>query len=176
MEEIIKAIQQTKSEIGDKEVDVSWKKKTLDELFYITGSKTTAKLKLEKIGFGEYPYITTKATNNGCNGFYNFYTEKGNCLTIDSAVAGSCFYQKEHFSASDHVEVLRPKDTRWNKNTLLFIKVFFDKKIANQFNYSIKCNQQQIAKITIKIPLYNNQPDFEYMDNFIRDLKGRMKL
>ena len=67
-----------------------WKEFFLSDLFDIGGSKTTKVEELENYGVGKYPYVTTKASNNGVDGFYDFYTEDGNCLVIDSAVLGYC--------------------------------------------------------------------------------------
>ncbi|MBR1373915.1 restriction endonuclease subunit S [bacterium] len=87
----------------------SWQSFKLSDLFDISGTKTTKLDELESYGSGKYPYVTTQATNNGVAGFYNYFTEKGNVLVIDSAVAGFCSYQAFNFSASDHVEKLTPK-------------------------------------------------------------------
>ncbi|MDR3112760.1 MAG: restriction endonuclease subunit S, partial [Endomicrobium sp.] len=87
-----------------------WKEFYLKDLFDVRGTKTTKIADLERYGKGKYPYITTQATNNGAAGFYDFYTEKGNVLVIDSAVIGRCSYQGYDFSASDHVEKLIPKN------------------------------------------------------------------
>ena len=88
----------------------NWKWFKLPEfLFEITGSQTTSILELEEYGYGPYPYVTTQATNNGTDGFYDFYTEKGNILTFESAICGYCSYQSKNFSASDHVVKLIPK-------------------------------------------------------------------
>jgi len=64
----------------------NWKQFDLNSLFKITGSQTTPVLELEEYGAGRHPYVTTQATNNGVEGFYDFYTEEGNILTVDSAV------------------------------------------------------------------------------------------
>ena len=77
-----------------KRVDITnWKEYNLcgnDGIFECFGSKTTPKLQLEQKGEGIFPYVTTQATDNGIAGYYNFYTELGNVLTIDSAVIGTC--------------------------------------------------------------------------------------
>jgi len=106
-----------------KEYDLNqkrWLPFSLKKLFTITGSKTTSILELEDYGKGRYPYVTTQATNNGVDGFYNFHTEDGNVLTVDSAVLGYCSYQPLNFSASDHVEKLKPK-FELNKYIALFL-------------------------------------------------------
>lgn len=61
---------------------------------------------------GENPYVATKATNNGIQGFYDYATEQGNVLVVDSAVVVFCSYQPDNFTESDHVEKLVPNLTR----------------------------------------------------------------
>ena len=57
----------------------NWKWFKLHEfLFEITRSSTSSISKFEEYGSGPYPYVTTQAINNGTEGFYDFYTEKGN--------------------------------------------------------------------------------------------------
>lgn len=149
--------------------EISWKSFALNDIFYISGSKTTAKSKLENFGKGNYPYITTQATNNGIAGYYDFFTENGNCLTIDSAVLGTCFYQQNNFSASDHVEVLRPKDFELNEKIALFFVCLLN-NIANilEYSYGKKRSQKALKTETIQLPqTADGNIDFALMQNLI---------
>lgn len=146
----------------------SWKSFKLKELFTITGSKTTPLLELEEYGKGKFSYVTTQATNNGVEGFYDFYTEEGNVLTVDSAVLGYCSYQPFDFSASDHVEKLIPK-FKMNKYIALFLVTIMNLE-QYRYNYGRKCSQTRMKQISIKLPSKKGQPDFEYMENFIKSL------
>ena len=47
-----------------------WKLFEIRDLFTICGTKTTPIADLEYSGPGEYPYVTTQATNNGVRGFF----------------------------------------------------------------------------------------------------------
>src|SRR3989344_13333 len=146
----------------------NWKKFDLNSLFKITGSQTTPILELEEYGVGKYPYVTTQATNNGVDGFYDFYTEEGNILTVDSAVFGYCSYQAKNFSASDHVEKLIPK-FKMNKYVAMFLVTILNLE-QYRYNYGRKCSQDRMKKICIKLPNKNGNPDFEYMENYIKSL------
>ena len=93
----------------------------IKDLFLVSGTKTTSLEDLNEKGKGRYPYVTTQSLNNGVAGFYDYYTEEGNVLTVDSAVAGYCSYREEKFSASDHVEKLTPLfniKSLWGNHTL----------------------------------------------------------
>lgn len=146
----------------------NWKTFDLNYLFKITGSQTTPVLELEEYGDGKYPYVTTQATNNGIEDFYNFYTEKGNILTVDSAVLGYCSYQPENFSASDHVEKLIP-NFKMNKYIAMFLVSILNLE-QYRYNYGRKCSQSRMRQITIKLPAENGQPNFDFMEDYIKSL------
>ncbi len=146
----------------------NWKNFNLNDLFKITGSKTTPLVEVEEYGVGKYPYVTTQATNNGVEGFYNFSTEEGNILTVDSAVFGYCSYQSENFSASDHVEKLIPK-FKMNKYIALFLVTILNLE-QYRYNYGRKCSQDRMKQIKIKLPIKKKQPDFYFMENYIKSL------
>jgi hypothetical protein len=147
---------------------LNWQYFSLSQLFNIKGTKTTPILELEEYGDGKYPYVTTQATNNGVEGFYNYYTEEGNVLTVDSAVLGYCSYQPLAFSASDHVEKLIPKFSM-NKYVALFLTTVINLE-QYRYNYGIKCSQTRMRKAYIKLPSKNGVPDFEFMESYIKSL------
>ena len=152
-----------------------WKEFKISDLFDVKSSQTTKKEDLEmKYGLGEYPYITTKATNNGVENYYDFYTEESNVLTIDSAVSGYVTYQDKEFTASDHVEVLKPKKTTMlNRNTALFLKTIIEKS-CYKYAYGRKFNQARIKETSIILPVNElNNPDWDYIYNYIDDLEKK---
>ncbi|ANE34999.1 type I restriction/modification system, S subunit [Campylobacter hyointestinalis subsp. lawsonii CCUG 27631] len=147
----------------------TWKEFKIGDLFDVSGSKTTSKSYLEKIGKGDYPYITTQAINNGIAGFYNYFTEQENCLTIDSAVLGTCFWQNKNFSASDHVEILRPKNFTLNQKIALFFTSLLNKNASILgYSYGMKRNQSRIKNENILLPITTDgEIDFDFMESFI---------
>src|SRR3989338_7263415 len=157
--------------LSDKKIQLNvnqWEYFDLKDLFQITGSKTTSIIDLEEIGLGKHPFVTTQATNNGVEGFYDFYTESGGVLAIDSAVLGYCSYQPENFSASDHVEKLIPNFSM-NRYTALFLVTIFNQE-QYRYNYGRKASQERIRERRIKLPSKNHQPDWQFMENYIKSL------
>ncbi len=149
--------------------DSNWIYFPLVNLFEILGSKTTPKQELEEIGRGQFPNVTTQATHNGVDEFYDFYTETGNVLTIESAVLGHCAYQAFNFSASDHVEKLVPK---FEMN--VYIATFFVALLnleKYRYNYGRKSSQSRLKKTFIQLPSKDTiNPDFKFMENYIKSL------
>lgn len=150
--------------------DDSWQDFKLVDLFEITGSTTTPKSKLNLEEGGDYPYITTAATNNGVGGYSSLFTEEGGVITVDSAVAGTALYQEKAFTASDHVEKLIPK-FEMTKNIALFIVTILNSysKILN-YAYNEKRSQKALKEEVIKLPSINGKPDYNFMENFISSL------
>ncbi|MCI9110716.1 MAG: hypothetical protein HFH47_02750 [Bacilli bacterium] len=146
----------------------NWKEFLITDLFEVKGTKTTKIEELEIYGDGIYPYVTTQSSNNGVSDSYNFFSEDGNVLTIDSAVIGYCSYQEKNFSSSDHVEKLVPK-FKLNKYIALFIVTIINQE-NYRYSYGRKFNQTKIKNTKIKLPAINGKPDWTYMENFIKSL------
>jgi hypothetical protein len=145
-----------------------WKYYQLSDLFEISGSKITPLSKLRGHSEGVYPYVTTQATNNGVAGFYNYFTETGNILTVDSAVLGYCSYQSLNFSASDHVEKLTPKFSM-NQYVAMFLTTIMNLE-QYRYSYGRKASQGRLRKTRIKLPSKGTTPDWQFMEDYIKSL------
>ena len=156
--------------------DRNWFEFKIEDLFDVTGSKTTKLSELiasnqENI---EYPYITTKATNNGVDGFYKFKTENRNVIVFDSATNGYLSYQGYDFSASDHVEIMKPRNFVLNKYIALFIITTINKSINGKFSYGFKLSQSRMKKQKILLPTKKddeNTPDWLFMEQYIKEIE-----
>lgn len=149
--------------------NIVFKNFLIKDIFEVTGTKTTPKQQLIKIGEGEYPYITTSSKNFGQNGKFNYFTENGHVLTIESAVNGVCFYQENKFSASDHVEKLTSK-YEVSKEFLIYVSVLINKQTF-RFNYGRKANQDRIKNMIISLPIINDEINYRFIDDFIGSLE-----
>ena len=146
-----------------------WKEFRVGDLFDVTGSITTPFEDLEATNIGEYPYITTSASNNGVAGFFDKFTETGNIICIESACAGFATYQPQNFTASDHVEKLLPKFDM-NAQIALFLVTMLNAE-QYKYNYGRKCNQIRIRERLIKLPATpSGDPDWQFMEDYIKSL------
>jgi hypothetical protein len=171
IEKIIKEMEIPKLQTNEINIkNVIFKNFVLNEIFDICGTKTTTIHKLNEIGQGVYPYVTTSSKNFGKSGFFNHYTELGHVLTLESAVTGICFYQEKNFSASDHVEKLIPK-FNVSKQFMIYMSVLINRQNF-RFNYGRKANQERIKRMAISLPVKKNgNIDFEFIDLFINNCK-----
>ena len=147
-----------------------WELFKIPNLFTITGTKTTPIVDLEYSGYGEYPYVTTQATNNGVDGFFTTQTEASGVLTIDSAVCGYCSYQSLPFSASDHVEKLIPLFDMDIYVAMFFVTIFNVEQY--RYNYGRKCSHTRLKEAEIRLPVDSkSEPDYDFMREYISHLE-----
>jgi len=150
-------------------VPANWEWFRIDDLFTVSGTKTTPLRDLETYGRGAYPYVRTQSTNNGVAGYFDFTTEEGGVLTVDSAVVGYCAYQKFSFSASDHVEKLTPQFPM-NDYVAMFLVTILNME-QYRYNYGRKCSQSRLKEAEIKLPATSKgAPDFAYIERYIKTL------
>jgi len=153
----------------------SWKWFKISDLFIIKGTKHITAEDILEYRNGNYPFIVTSSRNNGVEGFYDYFTEESNVLTIDSATVGTCFYQGSNFSASDHVEKLIPQFNLNKFNALFLTTIINLEKI--RYGYGRKFSQKRISETKIKLPVdKNGNPDWEFMENYIKSLNYSKEL
>lgn len=163
----------TKNKVMNKPIDTSsWKCFNLEELFYVTAGKYHYSYEYEA---GDTPYISATTNNNGINESINLKPEfKKNVITTEK-VNCSAFYQPEDFCATSDINILNAK-FNMNKYIALFIATVINFDENYRWNYGRQCRVSDTKKINIKLPaIYNDktnkyEPDFEYMENYIKSL------
>lgn len=117
---------------------------------------------------GSVPLVTAGQENQGVKRFVdNDMAVYHNCLTID--MFGYCVYREYDFYCDDNILVLMPH-RKVSKYVLMFIATIINKdqyKYAYGRQYRIK----NLIKHKIKLPAdINGDPDWEYMERFIKSL------
>ncbi|MDP3666056.1 MAG: restriction endonuclease subunit S [Sediminibacterium sp.] len=146
----------------------NWKYFRYDDLFEIKKGK-----RLTKDDFidGKTPFIGAIDSNNGYRDFIGQAPiHEGNTITINyNGSVGEAFYQPNPFWASDDVNVLYGKFTM-NKYLALFL-IALTRMEKFRFNYGRKWETNRMNESLIKLPVKSNsQPDFEFMENYIKSL------
>jgi hypothetical protein len=89
-------------------------------------------------------------------------------VNYDGSV-GEAFYQPIPYFALDTENILYPK-FKLNKEIGLFL-VTIIRKEKDKFNYGRKWNLERMKQSTIKLPTTpSGEPDFEFMENYIKSL------
>ena len=128
----------------------------------------------DEVKEGNCLYITRSAYNNGCSGLIAPVDNKevmGNCITI-GAEGKIAFYQPDNFYPGIKVYTLRHE--KMNKYIGLFLCTILN---ANAEKYSYKDARilAAIKKEEIFLPAVGDDPDWDYMESFIKSIKNEAK-
>lgn len=174
LQEVVK---QTKQPFVDNNLPVlqtySWQKFNLLEVFKVKLGTPIHSIELEESVTEGIPYVTRTTYNNGIEFFAieNSLTDlckvEGNVITI-GAEAFEAFYQKSEFITGNKINILSNKNL--NKFNAMFLCSILNLELKKKFNYGRGATKDRISCLSIKLPTLNNQPDFEFMENYIKSL------
>ena len=123
---------------------------------------------------GDIPYVSRSAFNNGVVDYGSDTTQigedinRGNAITI-GAEGITAFYQPNVFLTGNRITILRNKYL--NELVALFICTILNLSMENRYSYGYTANQDRLSDLIIKLPATDkNQPDWEFMENYIRQL------
>jgi hypothetical protein len=155
--------------------DGKWEEFRIGDIFEVLPTKTREILHYSNNGL--IPFVASGANNNGIEKYVDSHDEeldKGNCVTVSSLDCSS-FYQKKDFLGRGHGAVNRLYHEKMNKNIGLFLSVLI-KKLGAKYNYGRQCFLEKLKNETIFLPVKNSQPDWEYMDDYIKNKRKKMNL
>lgn len=160
-------------------IDTSnWKYFYLKDIFKIKKTKNFTIEEANEMLGNEIPYVTRTLNNNGVMFLLenlNQKLEPGQSITIGGESA-SVFYQDKPFISGNNINclVLNSKFSKIKLTEnigLFFVSIL--KKESYRYSYNRPFNSRNILNCRIKIPSKDNNPDWEYMDNFIKDIRER---
>lgn len=158
-----------------KKVDTrEWGSFALGTLFNIVKGKRLTKAEMKS---GKIPFIGSSALNNGCTAMIgndkNQHPENTITVCYNGSV-GETFYQDQPYIASDDVNVLYPKFTM-NRQIALFI-VSLIKGVSSRYDYIDKWKKEAMEADKIYLPVdKTGQPDWAYMEEYMRKVEERVK-
>lgn len=161
----------TKVNFNGVPLDVStWKEFAMEYLFDF--SKGIRLTKADMIP-GQLNFLGAISDNNGIREKIEAeYCWEPNCITVNyNGSVGEAFYQSEPFWASDDVNVLYAKDFwKMNKYVAMFL-ITVIKANKYRFGYGRKWTLEKMKETIIKLPSNKNgDPDFAYMEEYIKSL------
>lgn len=145
----------------------NWKEFKIGELFSLFNGIKYPSYDRE---FGILPLVSTTASNNGISDYINDRPEKyNNILTVAySGSVGATFYQGKEVFVGETVFALVPK-FKMNKYIAMFICTIMN--FHNfKYTYGRKIIGTRYIDDVIKLPALSNEPDWQFMENYIKSL------
>lgn len=90
------------------------------------------------------------------------------CVTNNGSV-GYAFFQEKEFTCSSDVTVLYLKNGEFNRYTALFVATVIQHD-RYRWSYGRKWTLGRMKKSKLKLPATNGNPDWDYMENYIKSL------
>ena len=150
----------------------NWKYFCYNKIFTIKkGKRLTKFAQIE----GNIPYVSSKSTNNGIDGYIdNGYTDE-NCISFACyGCIGEVFYHSGKVWISDNCNVIYLKNQELKASIALFlISIFYKEKY--KFSYGMTGKKERLKTFKIKLPVNKNGlPDWSWMENYIKNLVPKL--
>lgn len=144
-----------------------WKEYEISQLFYIEKGKGNNQ---KDLLVGINPYVSATNNNNGIVFYSNdVVCHKGNSITVSDF--GQAFYQSTNFSGT-HIIVLVPK-FNMNKEIGIFVSTCITKTVNKKYSFGYAVSSTRFAREKVLLPSKNDEPDYEYMENFIKEIYSK---
>ena len=152
--------------------DREWKYFCLGDKKYFD-IKRGASSYIKNMQLGDIPYISTTKENNGVTAYVAESNRKGNLITLayDGSI-GACFYQEGEFFASEKIVTIETIQLPLNKYIAMFI-IQILKLESEMYSYGGRkwTVEKQLKETKIKLPVNDdNEPDYKFMENYIKSL------
>lgn len=159
-----------------------WKEFRVGDLFEIIGGKGITKQEIYEHA-GKLPAIQSGEEKFGCIGYLDkeyckakkYAISGGECLTVArSGSSGYVGYQASQCVVGDSAKILEPK---FEANTLrlLFVRSAL-MVLKAKYAYTDKVTNENYANATILLPTKDNEPDWQYMEDYMRDIESRAQI
>ena len=158
--------------------NVNWKEFEFSELFNL---KKGVRLTKANMLQGDVPFIGSTDKNNGLtNKVGQDPIHSGNVITVNyNGSVGEAFYQPLPFWASDDVNVLYPRESKFqffNQYIALFI-IPLIKVNKFKFNYGRKWHLDRMKISKLELPIRaDGDLDLNIMENYIKSLPFSSKI
>lgn len=151
---------------------ITYKEFKIETLFEVAPSKAYTKNDGEIIDEnGITPYVSNQSQNNGHIGKSNLKPlNPSNVITLSDTWQShrTIYYQPKEFIGKSHLQVMKPKNQKFEKLDLFFIISSFRKAILEmKYDYGTKFNRDRINATKIQLPVIDNNIDIELIRNLM---------
>ncbi len=154
---------------------IKWGEFKIGDLFEVISYKKKFDAnKINLVSTGGHPYIVRQSGNNGQKGLIDeseLFLNEGNTISFGQDTA-TMFYQEMPYFTGDKIKILKPKVKKFGKkNAQFFLAVMRKPFLAFSWGAS-SFSVEVITSQIIKLPIQNNEIDFDFMEDFIAELEA----
>ncbi len=120
---------------------------------------------------GTTPYLCASAANNSVSSYIQYdedYLDNGNCVFIGGKTFVVTYQKDDFFSNDSHNLTLKLKEEEHrNKICQLFLATCVKNSLGHKYSWGDSISSSKIKKDSISLPVKDDQPDYEFMENYI---------
>lgn len=147
----------------------NWKEFKVGDLFNTSNIRGHLS-SLNELNMGDTEVVSTTENNNGVIGKFDVDKIYKNRITVSfNGACGFFSYHAKPFNANSDVGILEEK-FKLNKYNAMFLICILN-KLAFKFQYGRKLNGDRLKDEFIFLPAKDDQPDWQFMENYIKALK-----
>lgn len=127
---------------------------------------------------GATPIIAAGAYNQGIAGMYEIDSAYKNRITVscNGAGCGSTFYHPYEFNVNGDAITLIEKKCMPDR-AKQFVACILNVTFTRKFSYEEKCSPQKALAEVMRLPIdKTGQPDWAYMEEYMREMEERVKV
>ena len=131
--------------------------------------------KLSKLDISDeftFPVYSSDSSNGGIYGYSNspefIVDDENNCYLVFGDHTRTFNIARQSFAVMDNVKVLKPFSKYWSDESLLYVATIWKKQIPN---YGYSRHWKYAKSCLLKLPMYNGELAFDYMESYIRELE-----
>ena len=144
----------------------NWKEIDIKKYFSVKAGKYYYSYEYD---IGNTPYLSASNENNGVKEKINILPDfDGNCV-ITGKVGCTTFYEPFPFCATSDVNILIPK-FKLSVEIGLFLATIINFNENFRWNYGRQCRVGNTQRIKILLPVKNDEPDWKFMEDYIKSL------
>lgn len=160
----------------------SWEEYAIEDLFDVI-TKTAKQSKYDKYKQPEGDYIIPALSSQAINNSHGFYVRKEDhnvidrlCLSVTSnGNAGKLFVQTKPFAIAQDAYAIYLKDDKNSLHIYKYLAVVIEEVLINRYGFDEKATWRKVKNERIPLPTKNNQPDWEYMENYITQKQAEVQ-
>ena len=160
--------------LNEKLIHVEWGECKLGDLFEIKGNSQLNKDSFVFREKGEYPYFTRTEFNNGILGYVDYLDDEhkmaGGCLAV-GMIAMKFFYMQKDFYAGQFTKRAIPKSFSLSQRVASYFISLLNKNQKIFQNVLVGSFESVFNNTKIKLPIKNNEIDFEFLESFVAELE-----
>ena len=125
----------------------------------------------------DLPLVNAKDGDNGIMYYGRSKDFQSEQMTIDivsdgATAVGNVYVQSQNTGVLYNAYLIKSK-VKVNETILLFFATLIQKAIKLKYSYNNKAGWDKVKKETIELPIKNGEIDYEYMENFIKQIKKK---